>query len=210
MNTPEMKPSFLTPTFEAHEVGGDTYNFWPVSLRVLFKLRCVATPLAKSLSTLFSVRERDTITESHDWTDVETGERGSTTKLLPASTELSEALHKRRTAAIEELVIALTERSNLLIVGEIIMDSMREDFPRNPSKEQIAAFVDDEGMNVPTISALLVGVAKANKKVFGPLADTVSASLAKVVKEKVEAMQRDLEEPDDQDAQSETKEESTI
>jgi hypothetical protein len=167
--------SFLTPKYEVQEVAGRKVNFYAVSMRSAFKLRCIANPLARALTTLFQSPKRDAKTTLRNFGGATLG---SETEMEPTSASIIELRSKQRLAAIEELIGALTSDENALILGELLMDSMREDFDRTApfTPERVQTFLDD--LDVVSFKDCLLGVAAANKKVFGPLGKQMATAMA--------------------------------
>lgn len=170
------KASFVGETnYTEHRVGDKDYKFYPVRVSTMFKLRRVALPLAKALAALFKPRG------SFDSTIVErtlTEEDGAVSKEVrneAIEPELAKIRTDERVLAISELVEAFTDETNAAILGDIIVDSLREVYDagkNNPPGHEVI-----KAISLPTLKDLLIGVAKANKEVLGPLADRAQAEI---------------------------------
>jgi hypothetical protein len=168
------KLSCFSPNFVVHEVAGDPLHFYPVSVGMAFKLRVVGKPLAKSLAVLFGNKEQD-----HGTRDVTVhNEYGSEDRQIiiePITEGLAKIRHSQRTESIEKLVESLTDDGNAAIVGEIIMDSLRDVFPKgDPHRPPASEFINQ--MPLPVLGAMIMGLVQANKEVFGPLTEQVAAA----------------------------------
>lgn len=173
--------NFGEPTYTDHEVGdGDNkrvMQFYPVSVGMMFKLRRAAKPLAKAFATLTSGGRSDNSQVYREIGDPAVDEKGRPLKTEDGefirdtetireavSVELAKLRVDQRTQATEDLISALTDDENLDVVVRMIGDSLRiKDMP--PSKEFM------EHVTAPVFAQMLVGVAKANKGVLGPLGE---------------------------------------
>ena len=179
------KLNFGEPTHVEHKVGEATVKFYPVSVGMMFKLRRAAKPIAKAISVLTSGGGKDTGNIFREvgepvmldgkplkLKDGQGGDRivrDNETIAEAITPELAETRTRQRSEAIEDLIGALTDDENVKIIAEIIMDSMRmEGNDRPPASE----FINQ--IELPILGELLMGVGKANKGVFGPLADKLS------------------------------------
>mgnify|MGYP006274708185 CR=1 len=165
------KITAFAPNFITHQVNGEDVRFYAISVGMMFRLKTIGRPLARSLAVLFGKNDRDQATA-----DRQVGEDREI--VIEAISEgLAKIRHEQKTEAIEGLIDGLTKDNNVEVIGEIIMNSMRDVFPPNdksnpPAKE----FMDS--LPAPVLTALIVGVAKANKGVLGPLADQVADQMA--------------------------------
>lgn len=168
------KITFCTPTFETHEVNGKELQFYPVSYKKLIELRRIGRPLAVAISRFFSNDKSDIASTVRDFNDPQTGQRrGSEIVSESITIEVLQYREQQREMAIDGLIDAISQDANILVIGEIVMDSLRDVFPRNPSKDDITEFVfgseERPGLDPGTIWQLCEGVLKANRKVFDPL-----------------------------------------
>lgn len=166
---------FLSPKCVSHKVGTGEFeqsiNFYPVSVRVAFRLKTMAKPLAQAINTLFSEGKNDTGQTTRTSVDPD-GSRYEETVLEGVNPELAKYRDDRRDKAIAEIIEAFTDPKNQMVVSELLMDSMRDDFPRKPSAEDINGFI--ESLSVDVLMQMLMGVAKANFGVLeGKLAEAV-------------------------------------
>lgn len=172
------KLSCFSPNFIVHEVGDQELHFYPISVGLAFKLRVIGKPLAKSLSVLFGNKDQD-----HGTKDITVhNEYGSEDRQIiiePITEGLAKMRHDQRTESIERLVESLTDDKNAAVVGEIIMDSLREVFVKGEPKPAPSEFIT--GLPLPAMGAMIMGLVKANKEVFGPLTEQVAAAASAAV-----------------------------
>lgn len=171
-----------------HEVQGTRVNFFPSSIGCVFKLKGFFKPLIESVVVLLEGTGQDQAFVQKETTPANpvmiTGERGqvpvmdSEVRREAVHTELAELRSKKKKDAVAQIMNAIDE-SNLGSIGNLIMDSMKEVFPRlsqdNPPGEEFAMALD-----APVMVEMLVGVWKANKGMFGPLGGRISAAFDRV------------------------------
>ncbi|MCP4897881.1 MAG: hypothetical protein GY906_12990 [bacterium] len=192
--------SFLAPHFEEQEVNGKKLKFYAVSTRTLFKLKVLASPIAKSLVTIMSGKSQDIKRTSRDFQDTTTGDLGQETVLEPVSVNMVKLRDGQKATAIEELIEAITKDENRYIVGELICDSLREEFPDRPVPQStVQACMDNENMTLPTLVEIVGGVINVNKGAFGPLAAPLAAKIkAEVDKKLASERERESEETEEE------------
>lgn len=173
------KLSCFTPNYVEHQVGDDMLRFWPVSVGMVFELRRIGKPLAKSLSVLFDRHNSDQGT--HDILEKdEHGQDRREMTIMPIAVEMAEMRHRQRSEAIEGLIESITSPENAEVIGKVIMDSLHEVFPKgDKNNPPPAAFIKE--LPTTALGAMLVGVAKANKDVLGPLTERVTEATEAVV-----------------------------
>lgn len=175
------KFAFLAPRFVDHKVGtgesAQNFRFYPIGMRLAFRLKSVGKPLARALSILLSKNQNDTKQIQRSFVVPETKEQGQETILEGVAVDLARYRDDRRDSAISELLETLGESANQNLIGEIIMDSLRDDFPRRPSASEITDFM--EHITLPLLGDMLVGVAKANFDLSGDIAGKLRAAVEK-------------------------------
>jgi len=150
---------FTTPEPVEHEIDGQSHKFWPISVGTLFKLRGLAKPLAKALAALLSNSQNDIGSEV-----VKSGEHQKVST-QPITSDLAKLRFEQRQGAIEQLMEGVFNDGSAKVLAELVIDSMREDFPDRKTDTQ--SFLRD--IPAPVFMEMLAGVAKANKKLFDPL-----------------------------------------
>lgn len=180
---------FLTPTFVEHPVGDKVCKFYPVSTRVLFQLRGLAKPIAKGIAALLTSSQNDFGRESVE-VQGKDGDRQLRTTLQPIAEGLAKVRFEQRASTLDQLVDQLMSDASSTMIASMIVDSMREDFPsRTPTVADLTKFVAE----VPAEKTLemLMGVAKANRKLFDPLKERVT-EMSVALKGAVQRLHSDL------------------
>lgn len=177
------RATFLTksePTVS--KIGDSEVKFYPSSVGMVLKLKGLVQPITESLGMLFISTRDDSGNTVRDYKT-----QGNEIITNPVTPEQSAARVKHRREAIEKLFTSLTD-DNLSALGDLIVDSVKEIFPRGhqdnpPGKEFVSA------LDLPTLTEMLVAVAKANRGILGPLGGRLTAAydqMTAAVESKVE------------------------
>lgn len=169
---------YSTPSFKEHKVNGKIQKFYPVTPAHLFRLRRLGEEAAKAISIITSDRSKDSKTTQQT---TRTGETGieSVIQTDAVSLPLAEYRDKKKAESWSGLVTVVMDPDTLNILAGVIMESMRDvfgtaDFPLSrPTEERFVSKT-----SLPTLTQMIVGVAKGNKDVLGPLGDRVLLFLA--------------------------------
>lgn len=178
------------PKYEAHVVAGKELNFYAVSYGVMVELREVIKHFGAMMANLLADTKTDTGTKMLRIPDKDVpGEFTTETTVQPINTDLAKFRYTENVKAVMSLIDALTDKKNVDIIGKVVIDSLRDIFPRgdrdNPTPGDFMAKID-----FPDVVQLLIGVAKANKGVFSPLGARAKA-LVGAVQESVESVVKD-------------------
>lgn len=163
--------SYLTPSYETSQVGDQQERFYAVSAGMLFKLRTLAKPVAAALTTLLTRNGSD---EGSVHRQVGGDKETVVEAIRP---DLAALRAKQKQEAVEGLIEAVMAEGNLAVLGEIVIDSMREKFLPDDRKNHPPAKEFINAVPAPIFTQMLIGVAKANKDTFGPLAGTAGSAL---------------------------------
>lgn len=199
---------FLSPKGIEHEVQGKKLMFYPISNKILFQLKEVAKPLASAIAALFPDARKDVGTK-YDYADDPDVAPGKE-RLLHMETEgISAQLALLRLDTKEKAIIgiidALTDSNNALVIGRVIVDSLKDVFERDSmSPQETTKFM--ENMSIDTLKDMLLGLMKANAKVLGPLGEKVN----RLVKLTMEDRLANLEKAKENKPHFQTKEEAEI
>lgn len=204
--------NFGEPTASSHKVGGRDTDFFPVSVGMMFKLRRLAGPIAKALAILTAGSSKDT---GHIYRQVgepitdENGKpilvgQGDNVSTIRDTETIAEAItpdlaafrSRERQGAVEDLLVALTEEKSLATMADIIMDSLRMPKADRPPASE---FFGPEGITTDLLPDLIAGVAKANKGVFGPLAEKLSPLFTQAQQVLEEKLSVENDAPDEND-----------
>lgn len=144
------------------KVGDTDVEFFSLSFPTLFAMKSAVGPIAKVLSGIFSGRGLTGRFEQTKDGETIINQQALTPEMFKLRAEQS-------AATMRDAVEAIFSDQNRLLVGRILMDSMRglPQCPRKPSVPQIEEFLAD--LDLGQIIEMLNGVAKANAEVFGPL-----------------------------------------
>lgn len=165
-------------TSSPHQVAGKEREFWPLSTPRLIVFRPLAGKVAAALRDMTHdyTQESGAQTERNEQEKV--GSKTLLSTVLPLSPALSEQHRKARMASVEALVAAFDD-DVLTNLALCILDSMRDDFPRDKdkpfTKADAKALLDE--MPFPTFVECCVGVFKANVDSFGLFAKKVGGKI---------------------------------
>ena len=169
-----MEHSFLEPAYVMHEVNGHVVRFYATSVGMIFKLKGLVGPLSHALAVLFSRNDTDTATKFMK--DTTNGiPQGEVHEVEAIDPKLAGQRAIERQRALQQLVEAVCNKQNGLVLAEVILDSIREREDPPAQQKQIAEFLQQ--LTVPITKELLMGVAKANQDVFGPLGERVRTAV---------------------------------
>lgn len=173
--------SFQTPKYETSKVMGTDQNFYPVSVGMLFKLKRVGASLVDALALFFANTNNDLKTRENIITDKDGNIQRETT-IEQLSFEMAQYRDNQKQIAWKKAFEAIFDEGNKAVIGELIMDCLREVFPRDPlsgvfreGSPQPAEFMNE--MPAVMLVDFILGVAKANRDVLGPLGQTVKSHL---------------------------------
>ena len=162
----------LSPHFVEREVGGTSFKYYANSVRVAARMAPMIARLAGHLSTLLGSAERDQGRVIEDFESKGSGERISKTVLDPINPDLAKMRVEKRQAAVQGAIEALLDEGARLNLCEMLVDSLRDEFPRTGDRVQTAKELA-EGMDTITFVEHMRGLAAANAKVFGDLGNFV-------------------------------------
>lgn len=166
-------------------------RFYPNRMGQLQQLRSVSENVTSSMAVLFS----DTSGDADGTTETRTDGNGfemQTSTASAVSTDVLAYRAKERKEAISR-IFEVADRRNLMLIGEMLMDSMREEFKYSrsrgpqeveeflfgtqgsPSSEDAEAIEEGEGaIDVCLFTELMQGWIKANSKVFGSMGEKLA------------------------------------
>lgn len=179
------KIAFLTPSSVEHEVSeGKKLKFYAVNINIAFKLKKFAGPFSKCLAVIFDNGKNDRSATSKvmqfDNPESEGMEIVEENNVQASSDSVIELRLRKKSEAIEELVSMILGQEELLM--EVVMRSLRDMFdPKNmPKPDEVLKEIPAE-----VFVQMVIGTAKANRKVLGPFSDSLTLMFEKV-KETVE------------------------
>lgn len=159
----------LSPFSVDREINGKTVTFYTCSVKTCARLSPFLTEMAGHLSILIggnAATGQGTVAE--DWQDAD-GAQVQKTTTQAINPDLDEMRSARRQRAVEGAVSACFDEKNRAALGDLMMDSLKDNFKRGEKRprEECLGFIDE--MDPPTLTQFLQGLALANAKVFGDL-----------------------------------------
>jgi len=171
---------FKTPTFHTAEVNGEERHFYAASYGTSMKLKELAKPVVAAIATLLSDNPSDVGLIKNEVL-TETSELETNTAYQPIAPELARLRSQERGEAFNKLCDALFLEGNRVVLCELIVDSLQEEFPERKKGMVRGEDIEwlQENCDLPTFMAMLKGVAFANANTFGPLAQRLTLAAKK-------------------------------
>ena len=173
------RDSLFKPTYVEHDVGGETMRFYPLSITMLWKMRHAVEPLVGAFTALSAGKHDFEQTMDQGAEDEETGEKRIVTHFGAVKPELATMREDRREAALQKAAAALFDPKMRDFVGELLTDSLRDEFTRAEARDRSTVQQmmdgDDEnpGLDIATLGEMVGGLVKANVRVFGPFRNQI-------------------------------------
>lgn len=155
-----------------YEINGTAQKFYPINVVLVFRLRTAATKLVRAISAILADTKKDF--KTYEAVTSKPKGDGTIERILqidPLSVEMAKYRDEQRAAAWSGAVDALTDEDTQLILAEIVMSSLRDVF--KDAKVTPKQFIAETP--APVFAQTVIGAIKANKDVFGPLADKASS-----------------------------------
>lgn len=172
------------------DINGKEIRFYPTRASHFADLARISKPMVNALSALFVENGREETATTENMKDAEGTE---ITKIIVSAITPELAAHKssERKEAINAIFGCLEDMNNRLIIGKLLMDSMRDEFAytRDRKPKDVIEWLEGdgdgyEGIDIPTMALLIGGFIKANAKSFGAQGER----LVEAVKGKVSAL----------------------
>ena len=151
-----------------HRVNGEEVTFYPLSPTALFRFEGIASDLGLALSSLFQNTKAD-----HGYEDREFAE-GREFVSQPVDEAIARLRWEQRREAIEKICHAAFTKESQDLLAEVLMDSMRDVFGERKEWPPATEFLNS--ISLEDLKDMLWGVAKANKGLLGPLAESLDTS----------------------------------
>lgn len=173
--------SFRDKHFVEHEVSGETLRFYPNRIALLQDLAELSKPIGAAIAGLFADRSGDASQVEKVMVQSDTTIKESTFQAVSA--EVLTLRARERDAAIASLLDAVSNPKNRLLLGRLLMDSLREEFPyvigeRKPADVERFLYGGEDGsepLDLPELAAMVGGWIKANAKQFGKVGEEIAA-----------------------------------
>jgi hypothetical protein len=187
----------------AHEVNGTVVKFSPVSAEKAFSLRGLSEPIGKLIGVFSVSTKNDVAQKTRTIRDNKEDSQSDTLEIEAIDPALAAQRAKSREEAIVTALNGLLGADNIRTIAALVIDSMKEDFPRdskdNPSPDEFLAEVE-----LPAFGQMIVGLCKANAEVFGAtgkliaglVEEKMTAKLAEVSGSRVPASEGQSESPE--------------
>jgi hypothetical protein len=184
-------------------VSGTEVEFWSLSFPVMFQLKSAVGPVSKVVMNLFRGGKNDVSRFQEDSRDKD-GAPVRVVQEMAISPEMARMRTEQINKTIQEALDGLFADQNRLLIGKVMMDSMRGICPRKPDNKQIEDFLAD--LDLGQVVEILQGVAKANAEVFGPLVRTWLNQAAALLRDRVSSASPTSNENSGKSAQGEPEE----
>ncbi len=150
--------------FDTEPVSFKGLNYWPVSMRTFFRLKGLALPLFKALAVVMADNSNDTGSKQIQQQDT------TVLEVSPIEPGLAKERHSQKQQALGDLAQALfTEESGYILVL-VIMDCLRDEFPKfKGTKKEAMTLLEKRDFSAGFAVQALQGVAQANKGLLDPL-----------------------------------------
>lgn len=166
------------------KINDETVTFYEISAGKIFDLKNLAGPIGRTIDA-FQRNQNNISSKTSRYGEVGEDPGGEVIELMAIDPKLEDQQAKRRQHAITELVDTLTDDKNIRTVGEIIMDSMKDIFPRGDSENPPGSeFI--KSMPLPVLAQMVSGVIEANKGVFGPLGGRIVSQIEDKLNETIQ------------------------
>ena len=152
------------------EIGGQSFSFYPVRVgRIITgEMRAIVTPVSSAFSVLMAAKAQDYEVLEEVLPD------GTVARAQkPVSPEMAAYRADKREKTVADATKVLFADDTRLLIGRLLMDSLRDDCPSDPSDAQIKQFIDADTMDIHTFSEFIRGMMAANTSVFGDLGKMV-------------------------------------
>jgi len=162
----------LSPLSVDREIQGVKVTFYTCSVGTCARLSGLLAEMAGHFTALLgssSSRDQGSTEEVYAPPEGEKGEIFTKTIVQPINPDLAILRAKQREKSVQGAVTSLFSDKNRAAIGELFMDSLKDDFPRGKKRpvDECLAFVDE--MDLPIFIEFFRGLAEANAKVFGDL-----------------------------------------
>lgn len=167
----------LSPLYEEVDISGSLFRFYPCSVGAAARMAEAISEMASHFSVLLGPKERDYGHQVEDFEDKKAGQVVSKTVVDPIRPEMAQLRSAERSRAVQGAINTLMGPKHRLALAELLADSLRDDFPRDKprSADELQKWV--EGMDVSILMQFVIGLSKANAKVFGDLGNLVGQAV---------------------------------
>lgn len=202
------RTSFLAPNCVTVTIRDEKVKFFSLSPRCLTILTDITKPLASAINAFLDSRQEATKMKQEKITY--TGEEPGTRETVESEPVLTHEamvwMSNQRRTAVEQLIDVVSSE-NINKLGDLLVDSMRELYPRTEPRPTGEEFIEEVGMD--SLYPLVSGMLEANEKVLGPFLGKVKALIAEA-KEKRDTDSKDSKDSKEPETKSTKDDGSTI
>lgn len=155
----------LAPFSVEREIGGQSFKFYQCSLRAGARMAGVISKIAGHVSVLLVGDKQDCGQTIEDFTD--DGVTVNKTTIDPINPDLAKLRVEQRAGALSGAISELVSKNNRQAMAELLMDSLRDEFPRKGRTSEDSDMFDD--MDIPFYVEFIKGLFAANQKLLGGL-----------------------------------------
>lgn len=164
-----------------HEINGEKLRFFPNRVGLLHDLAELSKPAAKAVAVLLGDRQDDRGASDKKMTEGSTEIHEYTVQ--GASPEVLKLRAAERDAAIDALIDSLSDPRGRILIGRLLMDSLRDEFEHRLPRptDEVETFLNGDGkdypgLDLPTLAQMIHGWILANSKVFGVVGEQIAAA----------------------------------
>lgn len=185
--------SFLKVAGLPVNINGEEILFFPLSTGALFRLESLSKEVALAFSVLFQDQRKDAA-----FIDRNAEGKGSERIFEAASDSVIAFRSKERREAIDRVVKELFRAETQQIVADLLMDSMKDQFPDPKQRPPAKEFLNE--IPVEVFTQMAKGLISANKGILGPFASLLESDLvgkaASTIRKKLDSELSGLQESD--------------
>lgn len=178
------KLPFLQPRKIRHKINGVEVNIYALPVNMVYELKTVVKPLARAITTLTDNKVNDVGRQiiqfkddsSSNKKDEEDIQVSAQTNVEPLSIQMAELREKQTNLAIDQLVEAITCDTNRLLLGKILVVSLKDQFPGKDILNDDATDLINS-IDIGSMVELAEGIIKVNSGAFLPLWERVKRSI---------------------------------
>jgi len=182
-------------------IGDVEFNFYPVRIKRILTgdVRAILEPISEALQVIMRPRNVDEKILEEQCVD------GTVARARePISLEMAQFRASERQQAVSGAMKALFADETRYKLARLIMDSLRDDCPAEPSEAEVKSFADAEGMDITVFADFIKGFMAANTAIFGDLGNLIRER----INQAVERMTADPDENPEDDAPDQPQQEA--
>lgn len=185
-------------------INGAEFNFYPVRVARIITgdLKEIISPISEAIQVLLRPRNQD------EEVLEEVSPDGTIARCRkPVSAELAKYLSDKKAATMSAAMTQIFSDKTRYSLGRLLMDSLRDDCPKDPSEQEVKDFVDHENMDALAFMEFVKGFMEANTSIFGDLGnllqERIKTTMAKMSQAETDQDQDDGA-PEQQQPETET------